>query len=163
MVSLSPTGERETNLKAIRNAACRILKNQTLEVYIPAISQTVRGESETMFYMQGYIFIKYKPDISFLKLRETQYFTDILCSISQRRINYKFLSNDELEKIRNGVNNLRLSEFKEGDEIYITKGDFKNLPGKINCVYNSEQVQVLIELRSKVLLVDSPSIYIQKR
>lgn len=163
IVSLSPTGERETNLELIRKSIFKLLKTTSLEVFIPAISQTVRGESETMFYMQGYIFIKYIPGVSYFRLKETQYFNEILSSYHNRKIRYKLLKDSELNKIRTGVENLKLSEFKEGDEVYINKGDFKNLPGIIKFVYNSEKVQVFVDLRSKQLLIDSPSIYIQKR
>lgn len=163
IVSLSSNGERESNLEMIRKSVVRILKNQNLEVYVPAVSQTVRGESEIMFYMQGYIFIKHMDGVPYYRLRETQYFTDVLCTYLNRKIRYKLLDNNSFLKIKNGVDNLRISSFVVGDEVFITKGDFKNLPGIVSCVYDEEQVQVAISLRSKKLLIDSPSTYIQKR
>lgn len=163
MVALSSNGERETNLDAIKQSACRLLKNHQIDIFIPAVSQTVRGESETIFYMNGYVFIKYREEIPYLKLRETTYFNDILCSFANRKIRYKLLDDVELEKIRQGVNDLKFSEFQVGDEVMVTKGNFINLPGKVSYIYSEETLQIAIVLRSKQALMDFPSTYIRKR
>lgn len=163
VVSLSSNGERENDIEALKKSVHRILKNNSLEIYIPAISQTVRGESETMFYMQGYIFIQYVENIPYLRLRETSYFNDVLCSSVNRKIKYNLLEHRELQKIQEGVNQLRFSEFKTGSEIVIIKGNFKNLPGVVSCVYSEETIQVSVILRSKRLLMDFPSTYLAKR
>lgn len=163
IVSLSSNGERETNINAIKKSAQRIIKNVNVDVFVPAISQLVRGESETMFYMQGYIFIKFQENIHYLKLRETTYFNDVLCSLVNRKIQYHLLDDSELKKIRQEVNNLKFSEFEVGDAVTVIKGNFKNLPGIISTVYDEEQIQVSVTLRSKSLLIDFPSTYLKKK
>lgn len=163
VVSLSSNGEKENDIEAIKRAARRILRNQALDVYVPAVSQTVRGESETMFYMQGYVFIRYAESVPYLRLRETPYFTDVLCSYINRKLRYNLLNGSELKKIQDGVDNLRFSKFETGNEITIIKGNFKNLPGVVSCVYSEETIQVSIVLRSKRLLMDFPSTYLAKR
>jgi len=163
IVELSTTGERETNIKNIVNSVHRILRRNDIEVFIPAISQKVRDESQTLFYLNGYIFVKYFDGIPYYKLKETTYFQDVLCSHKRRQVVYSLLSDQELDPIRQGMNKLKFNEFNINDLVRIKMGQYKNLKGVISLVYeDGENVQVMINLRSKKILIDFPSTYLEK-
>lgn len=163
VVELSTTGERETNIKSIVNSVHKILRRNDIEVFIPAISQNVRDESQTLFYLSGYIFIKYLDNIPYYKLKETNYFQDVLCSKIGRKAVYSLLSNKDLEPIKQGMNKLKFNEFNIDDLVRIKIGQYKNLRGTISLVYeDGENVQVVISLRSKKILIDFPSTYLEK-
>jgi transcription antitermination factor NusG len=166
-VELSSTGEREKDINSIIRAVHRIL-GRPVEVFVPAVSQKVRGESQTMVYMDGYIFIQYFHDIHYIKLQDTNYFHMVLnttvLSAGKRKYQYSLLDDKALAPMRIGVQNLKEShnENVPGDKVKIIKGDYKNLIGVISEVYDKENIQVSVELRSKKLLLDFPVSYIQK-
>ncbi len=163
VVQLTQTGEKETDLNAIKRSVCRILGKKDLEIFIPAVSENVRGESHTTFYMDGYVFIKYRDGIPFNKLQETTYFHSVLCNTTQKRRDYSFLYDKDLAPMRDGIRKIQQNKFNPGDTIKVNKGEFKNLVGEVSVVYDDEQnVQVYISLRSKKILMDFPSSYLDK-
>jgi transcription antitermination factor NusG len=163
-VELSPTGDKEENISLIINSVRKILRCKDLEVFVPAISQKVRGESQTMFYMDGYIFVHYRPDIQYTRLCETTYFQDVLRSSSARDgIKYSLLNDKDLNPMRVGMNDIQCGEFRLNDKVRIVKGCFKNLIGCVSLVYDDKKkVQVFVNLRSKKVLLDYPVTYVEK-
>lgn len=167
VVQLSSLGEREKNIPIIVRSARQILGVKDLEVFVPAISQKVRDESQTLFYMDGYVFIKYAEGVQYMKLQETTYFNTVLCKPSfvngERKRAYAMLEDKDLEPMKRGMETLRIGEFSEDDDVKIVKGSFKGLPGKVSFVHDGgEHVQVYVGLRSKQVLMDFPASYLVK-
>jgi transcription antitermination factor NusG len=166
IAQLSAIGEREKNLPLITRSARQILRQPTLEVFIPAISQEVRGESEVTFFMDGYVFIQHVADVQYLRLQDTTYFSSVLCrtvTLNGRKCQqYSLLDDKSLEPMRKGVQKLKIAAFKTGDAVKVIRGAYKNLPGVIAVVYEDGQtVQVMVELlRSKKVLLDYPVTYL---
>ena len=159
VVQLSPTGEREKNLKSLEKAITRSLKSP-LMVFIPAASQKAREDEQTIFYLDGYIFVEFKPNVPYHKLNGTHFFELVL---SHRRTGLQLLKDKDLQPLRNGVEALKASHFMVGDDVKVLKGTFKNLSGTVSFIYeNGETVQINLKLSSKPVLIDYPSSYLVK-
>lgn len=163
IVQLTQTGEKESDLDSIKRSVHRILGRKDLEVFIPAVSEDVRGESHTTFYMDGYIFVKFAEGVHFHKLQETNYFSSVLCSVSQKKREYSFLYDKDLLPMKEGISNLQKNGLRVGQNVKVNKGEYKNLIGEVSFIYeNGQDVQVYIGLRSKKILMDFPSSYLDK-
>jgi hypothetical protein len=162
---LSPAGEREKNVSLIVRSACVILRRQ-VEVFVPAVSQKVRDESLTSFYLDGYVFIRFEEGVPYLRLQETTYFRSVLLKPgggSGRHPNYSTLGDADLLPMREGLNSLKLNNFSRDDSVKVIKGVHKNLRGVVSAVYeDGETVQVYVALRSKSILIDFPATYLEK-
>lgn len=167
-VELSPTGEREKNLSLIIRSVRQILGKPTIDVFVPAVSEKVRGESQTMVYMDGYVFVRYEDGVQYQRLQETTFFHSILRTTSvvdgQRKHRYSLLEDKDLDPMRTGVENLKLGQdrFTIGQKVKISKGSYKNLCGEVLVVYDEHNVQILVRLLSKPVLIDYPVSYLQK-
>jgi len=165
-VELSSNGEREKNIPAIIKSARQILGKPDIEVFVPAISQKVRGETQTMVFMDGYVFVRFYENIQYIKLQDTAYFRSVLCTTSSgRKYQYSLLDDKALEPMRVGVQKLKLGQlhYEVGDSVKVIKGDLKNLIGRISEVYSTELVQVSVDhLRSKPIMMDFPVSYLTK-
>lgn len=164
IVQLTPAGERETRIPILKKSVCRILKRE-LDVFVPAISQQAREDSQTIAFMEGYIFVEYVEDISYLKLQDTTFFSVVLCN-SQRGggvPQYSFLEDDQLDPLRKGMDNLKYGNFEVEDKVKVIKGDYKNMIGRVTLVLDKGQnVQISVDLRSKKLLAEFPATYLVK-
>ena len=56
VVQLSSTGEKEEDIDILKQSARKILNRGDVEIFVPAISPKVRDESQTIFFMEGYVF-----------------------------------------------------------------------------------------------------------
>lgn len=170
-------GEREKDLSLIVKSVHQILRNKVvgadpLEVFIPAISQKVRDESETMFFMDGYVFVEYKPEIQYLKLQDTNFFASVLCKTiivnGKRQQKYSLIQDKALDLMRVGMQKLQVAKYTVGNMIKVIKGEYKNMIGQVSIVYDGGQrVQVTAtaaghHLRSKRMLMDFPVTYLVK-
>lgn len=152
-------------MDTLRRAAKKLLRRDDIDMFIPAISQNVRDDSQTLFFMEGYVFFRYVRGVSFLKLRDTTYFNDVLVTSKRngREPEYSLLDDSKLNLMRQGMNDLRVGKFLVGDAVQIIEGNFKNLKGDVSMVYDRKQVvQVSVVLRSKMVLMDFPSTYLKK-
>lgn len=161
VVQLSPAGEREKNVSILERSVHRFLGK--LMVFVPAACQSakdeVRNDSHTMFYMEGYIFVEFRENINYGKLSDTTYFDSVLSNKTQLFL----LDDSQVAPLRKGVEELKVGDFSVGDSVRVIRGSFKNLIGKIHCVYSGgEAVQVDLKLSSKPMLIDFPSGSIQK-
>jgi transcription antitermination factor NusG len=162
IVQLTPTGEREKRIPLIVKSVHQILKKK-LDVFVPAISQTVRDDSQTMFFMDGYIFIKYEENVPYLRLQDTMYFNSVLCTGGGRNPQYSLLQDFQLEPLRKGMNDLKQVSFKVGQKIKVIEGNYKNLIGRVSLVFEDKKhVQIAIDLASKKLLMEFPTTYLTK-
>jgi transcription antitermination factor NusG len=164
IVQLTPTGERETRIPVLKRSVHKLLK-QELDVFVPAISQQVREDSQTIAFMEGYVFVEYEPGISYLKLQETTFFSVVLCN-SQRGDGlpqYSLLDDSQLDPLRKGMDDLKYGDFQVGDKVRVAKGSYKNLIGRVTLVLDDgKNVQVSADLRSKHLLMEFPTIYLAR-
>jgi transcription antitermination factor NusG len=166
IVQLTHFGEREKNIQSIVRNINKML-GKPVDVFVPAVSQKVRDESQTMFYMDGYIFIRYEENINYLKLNDTVYFNSVLTQISfvngERKKTYSLLDDKQISPMRVGVQNLKIGVFKENQNVKIIKGKFKGLQAVVSYTHeDNEHIQVYIKLRSKLILMDFPTSYIQE-
>ncbi len=165
VVQLTSLGEREKNIDIVSRAAKRILGD--VEVFIPAAVQKVRRESHTMVYMDGYIFVRHVEGVNYLKLQETAYFKAVLCAPgSGGKKTYCLVDDFVLGKMRDGVKNLETQGgvFSPGDDVRVTKGELKNLRGKVIVSYDdNKKIQVhLASLQSKPVIFEFPPSYLEK-
>ena len=161
VVQLSHAGEREKNISALEKSVKRIVGQ--LEVFVPAASQStkdgVRDDSNTMFYMDGYVFVEYRSGVNYGKLSDTTYFSSVLAVGRE----YHLLNDSDINPLKKGVQKMKIGSFSEGDEVKVVKGTFKDLPGKVTIVYDgNEVVQVETGFLSKRMLIDFPSSYLKK-
>ncbi len=158
VVQLTSAGERETDIKALERSVSRILR-RPIEVFVPAMSQDARDESQTTVYMAGYIFVLHEPGVDYTKLSDTTYFASVL--VSGRT--FQLLDDSKVRPIKDNVAAMKVGEFKVGAAVRVKRGIHKNLPGKVAYVYDGgENVQVHVKLASKEMLIDFPSSYLQK-
>jgi len=159
-------GERDFDVKTVQSSVHRILGRIDLDVFIPAISQDVRNDSQTLFFMDGYVFIEYKEDVQYLRLRDTSMFKEVLCTSKPGEASrYSLLDDRELDPMREGMEDLKTGDFEVGDQVRVVIGTYKNLRGEVSLVYEGgENVQVAVShLRSKKgLLVDFPATYLER-
>lgn len=162
IVQLTPAGEKEKDLNVFSRSIQRYLK-KPLEVFIPAVSQKVRQESRTTFYMDGYIFVIFEPNVNYLKLQDTPLFSSVLRAPAKKQIIYHLLDDSQLNGMRAGMNAMRVHKLNIGDQVQVMHGVYKKLSGIISYVSDDgEHAQVYINLRSKKLLIDFPSSYLKK-
>lgn len=163
IIQLSPTGEREKDLPTIVRAAQRGL-GRPVEVFVPAISQKVRDESQTLFYMDGYVFIRFEEGVNYNKLQDTTYFGSVLTQPGPSRSKvYAMLQDKQLDPMRAGMDQMKVGGFAEKDPVRIIQGNFKNLRAEVSYVHDGgEVVQVFVSMRSKKVLMDFPASYLQK-
>lgn len=163
IVELSSAGEKESDLKAVANAARRLLANPKLEVFIPAMSQGVRQDSHTTVYMEGYAFVQFFPGIQYSKLRETMYFRDVLRCRTSGGPSYALLPDSQVRKMRAEMEKVKIPEFEIGSKARILRGEFKGMRGTINEVYPDKQTVLFsANLGSKPLLVEYPYSFVKK-
>lgn len=156
-------GEKETNLNVVAAAARRILCNPSLEVFIPAVSQDVRQDSHTMFYMEGYAFIRYMPGVSYSKLRETTYFKDVLRQPSASGPIFAQLPDAKIQEMKAGMEKMKKADFEVGDRVRVLRGEFRGMRGVVTEVFSETQRLMLsTSLASKPLLVEYPFSFVKK-
>lgn len=159
IVQLSPLGEKEKDLRLLSRSACHIL-GKNLEVFVPAVSQAARGDSVTTFYMDGYIFVRHEPGVPYSNLADTSYFSSVLTGPGGR---FALLKDEDLDSMRDGLDQLQTIRLSEGDMVKVVEGKYKNLTGRISCVYDDTRVvQLAFEKRSKKMLIDFPATYLKK-
>ncbi|HED05456.1 MAG TPA: hypothetical protein ENI61_02085 [Ignavibacteria bacterium] len=164
VVELSPNGEHDIDVETIKSIVRRILKVKDIRIFIPAMSKKVRDDSQTLFFMDGYIFIEYRDNVSYLLLRDTPFFNDVLCNTARSRNSipsFSLLKDSDLDPMRDGIDEMQRHSFKIGDTVRVTIGSYKNLRGEISIVYNDHTVQLSVNhLDSKRILIDFPTTYI---
>lgn len=165
IVQLTSLGEREKNIQLIIRSVHRIL-GKPLEVFVPAVSQKVRDESQTMFFMDGYVFVSHVENVPYLKLADTTYFSSVLIQSvivdGVRKRTFSLLDDKDIAPMKAGMQKLKLGSFKEGQSVKIVKGNFKNLQAEISYVHeDGEHAQVHVKLRSKPILIDFPVSYLK--
>jgi hypothetical protein len=165
-VELTSIGEKEKRLNLLTRSIYQILKINSLDVFIPAITQKVRDESSVLSYMEGYIFIEYRENVNYMRLHETNYFKIVLMRPSyegrRKKMVYSLLVDDNLSSLRKGVDNLNNGDFKSGDMAKVIKGNFKGLPAEVIDVIDGN-IQVYVNyLKSKKLILEFPPTYLVK-
>jgi transcription antitermination factor NusG len=167
VVQLTPMGEREKNISLIEKSIHQILKRKDLSVFVPAVSQKGQKDSLTTWYADGYIFIQFVPGVSYSLLQDKAYFSIVLSKPNVengvRKLAYSLLEDKDLDPMRDGMKVMTVGGFRVDQRVRITKGNFKNLKGKISVIYDgAETVQVYVDLLSKKMFLDFPASYLEK-
>lgn len=161
VVELSSAGEQGLDIAGITQAARRLLRQPDIEVFIPALCSNVRADSQILVYMDGYVFIEFRPDVNYLRLRDTSFFRDVLCNSSRGPIPaYSLLDDSQLEPMRQGMESIKRNPFKPDDEVRVKSGSFKGL----RCIVvdvDGETVNVRMNYRSKPLILAYTSTYLE--
>lgn len=164
IVELSHNGEREGGIDAIKASIRKILRIKDLRIFIPAVSQQVRDDSQTLFFMDGYIFVEYRPGVRYVALKDVTFFREVLCNSIHSEgstPSYSLLNDSDLDPMRDGLQEMKRGSFSIGDEVRVITGSYKNLRGIVSIVYNEQTVQLSVShLDSKLLLIDFPSTYL---
>jgi transcription antitermination factor NusG len=172
VIQLTALGEREKNIQLIIRSARQILGRSDIDVFVPAINQKGIDDSLTTWYSEGYVFVRHEPAVSYHKLAETNYFSAVLSTMSvsngEKKRVYSLLTDKDLAHMRHGMYDLKInsSKFKNDQKVKITKGSYKDMPGRIAQIYDDgEKVQVFVSLpsiRGGGIFMDFPASYLQK-
>jgi transcription antitermination factor NusG len=164
VVELSSAGEQEseTNVPVLENSIRRILRRPDIGIFVPALSTKVRKESQTLVYMDGYVFIEFKPDVSYLKLRDTTYFREVLCTTNRGSSPiYSLVDDSQLNPLRQGIKEIQEVRFAVGDPVVVKSGTYKNMRGIVVGV-DGDMIDVKAILKSKALILGYRSTYLEK-
>ncbi|OPZ34812.1 MAG: hypothetical protein BWY99_02422 [Synergistetes bacterium ADurb.BinA166] len=167
VVQLTSLGEKEKNLALIERSARQILRRPDIKVFVPAVSQRGQKDSLTTWYSDGYVFIQHVEGVSYNALQDKAYFSTVLSKPhflnGSRKLILSLLDDKDLDPIRSGLKVMTVGGFSVDQSVRITKGNYKNLRGKISVIYDgAEIVQVYIDLRSKKMFMDFPASYLEK-
>lgn len=163
VVGLSATAEHDVNLQILAKSVHRILGRRDLEVFIPAVSRDIRSDSQIFVYMDGYLFVEYNPDVNYMKLSDTTYFSDVLCNSSRKTGPiYSLLDDSELDPVREGLESVGDTELSVNDRVRVTRGENKNLTGTVCAIQDDGQILISTGLRSKPLILPYPSSFLEK-
>jgi len=164
IVELSPNGEHDGDVETIKSNIRRILKIKDIQIFIPAMSKKIRDDSQTLFFMDGYVFVEYRDNVQYLSLRDTAFFNDVLCNLTRSHNSvpsFSLLNDSDLDPMRDGLDQMQRRIFKIGDIVKVIIGSYKNLRGEVSIVYDEHTVQLSVNhLDSKKILIDFPTTYI---
>jgi hypothetical protein len=164
IVELSSNGEHGMDPAILIRAARRILGRPNIDVFVPAVSSKIRSDSQILIYMEGYIFIRYEDGVHYLKLRDTNYFREVLCNpgTSKGGPVYSLIDDDKLNPMRDGLEAIGNTPFEVDDRVKIIRGENKNLPGYVVDILEDGRVVVSARLLSKPLIAPYPASYLEK-
>ncbi len=165
VVELTHSGEQEKDSKTLTRAIHRIL-GRPLRVFVPSLSTDVRSDSQVLVYMDGYVFIEYQEGIQYMRLRDTSYFNEVLCSSkgsSSRGTSpmYALVGDDKLDSIRKDMESIRNVEFELDDNVIVKSGTNRGMRGIVMDVQGDE-ITVKHPTRSKPCLLSYKSTYLTK-
>jgi transcription antitermination factor NusG len=150
-------GERENKPEAISRAVQHILGQ--LDVFIPAVSEKRQAEEHTVYFMEGYVFVEYRPNIQYLKLLEIPFFKSVMCHRGERsggEPSYSLLDDKVLDPIRTGMQEMKCRALKVHDHVRVNRGTYKNMHGVVDMI-GPDGVLVNAKLTSKPLKIEFPA------
>ncbi len=160
VVELTHAGEQEKNSDVLTRAIHRILR-APLGVFVPSLSTDVREDSQILVYMDGYIFIEYAEGIQYMRLRDTSYFNEVLCSSRGSSPVYALVEDEKLDGIKRDMESVRVVEFAVDDPVRVKSGTNRGLRGIVLDV-RDDIVTVKHLTRSKPVHADYPTTYLEK-
>jgi len=134
---------------------------RSCEVFIPAVTSSIRDTHRTIYYIDGYMFIEYKHDINYNKILEYEVVEHILTDLGTR--NYSFISDKEIQKMKEemDIKIKNINRILAGDEVVVVSGTYKNIQGIVTKI-DGDTAYVEISLRSGDRIIDFPLNYLTK-
>lgn len=165
VVELTHSGEQEKDDKKLARAINRIL-GRPLHVFVPSLSTNVRADSQVLVYMDGYVFIEFQEGVQYMRLRDTSYFNEVLCSSkgsSSRGSSpvYALVGDEKLDGIKKDMESIRNVEFELDDHVVVKSGTNRGMRGIVMDVQGDE-ITVKHPTRSKPCLLSYKSTYLTK-
>lgn len=159
-MELTHAGEQEKDSDVLTRAIHRILKSPLL-VFVPSLSTDVREDSQILVYMDGYIFIEFREGIQYMRLRDTSYFNEVLCSSRGNSPVYSLVDDLKLSVIKKDMESIRVVEYAVDDPVRVKSGTNRGLRGIVIGV-DDDIISVKHLTRSKPVLADYPTTYLEK-
>ncbi len=161
VVGLTHAGEQEKDSKILARSVQRIL-GRPLAVFVPSLSTDVRDDSQVLVYMDGYVFIEFFEGVQYIRLRETSYFNEVLCSSSRSHAPvYSLIDDSEVTGIKENMESIRDVDFEEGMPVRVKSGTNRGLPGVVVMV-EGDVITVQHQTRSKPVIAEYKSTYLEK-
>jgi len=158
VMQTSPRGEEEARLGTLAKRLNRISGIDIENIYVPVLRS---GSTKATFLIEGYIFIKSGyPSARYYEMARSPFIEKMISQydkrsdmISQGTVLDRDLKNMVAEAYKLGGN------YKEGDKVTISEGDFKGCDGVVQTVIKGEGAfdegfyAVLLSLRSAEVIV----------
>ena len=160
MVELTHAGEQEKDSAVLTRAVQRIL-GTSLRVFVPSLSTDVRQDSQILVYMDGYVFVEYREGVQYMKLRDTSYFNEVLCSSRGSSPVYSLVLDAQINGIKKDMESIRNADFELDMEVVVKSGTNRGLRGIVYDV-QGDDITVKHPTRSKPCLLTYKSTYLEK-
>ncbi len=160
MVELTHAGEQEKNSEVLTRAVQRLLGSK-LKVFVPSLSTDVRQDSQILVYMDGYVFVEYMEGVQYMKLRDTSYFNDVLCSSRGSSPVYSLVHDEQINGIKKDMESIRNADFELDDEVIVKSGTNRGLRGTVFDV-QGDDITVKHHTRSKPCILSYKSTYLER-
>jgi transcription antitermination factor NusG len=160
VVELTHAGEQEKKSEVLTRAVQRILGSR-LRVFVPSLSTDVRQDSQILVYMDGYVFVEYLDGVQYMKLRDTSYFNDVLCSSKGSSPVYSLIRDEEINGIKKDMESIRDADFDLDDRVVVKSGTNRGLSGTVLDV-DGDNITVKHHTRSKPCILTYKSTYLEK-
>ena len=155
VLELSQTGEQadpETLVRLLNK-----LLNGEREIFVPAVTYVKRGIPTTLYYFQGYVFVRAGlPSGRYFDLLSNSYFSSVLSYQEGHHTYLQLLPNEEIDKIKETLRTHTQISFAEGDQVEFISGTYKGLTGVCLGMITEDTCSVKIKMRSIESLVSIP-------
>lgn len=155
VLELSQTGE-QADPETLTRLLTKMLGG-TKEVFVPAVTYVKRGIPTTLYYFQGYVFVRAGlPSGRYFDLLNHSFFASVLSYHEGDKTYMQLLPHSEIEKVRETLRTHTQVTFAEGDEVQILSGTYKGLSGICTGMLTEDTCSVRIKMRSIESLVSFP-------
>lgn len=126
------------------------------EIYLPATTVQSGLDKAVKWLFDGYAFVRRDfPDERFLRLPERARFVEAVVMVSAGRL--ATVKDEEIARLREQTGATIDQGIAVGDEVLITSGPYRNLPGEVYEDFpERDMVQVHVKLRSQEALLSLP-------
>ena len=155
IIELSQVGE-STDPATLQRVLDRLL-NKERDVFIPAVTYVKRGIPTTLYYLQGYVFVRAGlPSGRYFDLLNNSFFSSVLYTQDGDKTYLQLLPQSEIDKIRKALQDYTHVIFAEGDTVVVTAGVYKDLKGVCKGMVTEDTCTVLFKMRSVESVVELP-------
>jgi len=157
IAQLSYAGEQQADSLVAKEIKDKI---GDCDIFFPSYKEEVDGFLINKTLIPGYVFIRMCEKISDPFQLETSNFIERIITTynSDKGRRVKIVSDSYIDSIKDKLLcEIKNTNIKEGQDIFISSGLYENLTGKIvKIIDKTSKVLVRIELSSRVLLVEVP-------
>lgn len=159
VMQTSHRGEEEAKQGTLARRLASVSEISADDIYIPVLRG---GSSKATFLIEGYIFVKSGyPSSRYYEMTRTPYIEQMISQYDQRSdmISQGTVSDSDLKGMVKEAYKLG-GNYKVGDKVTITEGDFKGCEGVVQALVRNENeafsealYAILITLRSAEVIV----------